>query len=215
MTFYNTSIGKKVVMAITGFIAFGFVIAHMAGNLQIFLGPEKINKYAEFLHSMGAFLWVFRAAMAAAILLHITAACQVTWQSLGARPKLYRLYRMRKTTYAARTMWWGGPLIALFVIYHLMHLTFGNVHREFTDNVYNNIVLGFQEPWVSGVYIAATILLGLHLYHGLSSMFQSVGLNHPKWNHWRTVFAVLFGLTVAAGNVSMPVMVLAGVVKPV
>ena len=153
--------------------------------------------------------------MLAVVLLHVVAATQVTLQSMGARPTVYRLYRVRKTTYAARTMWWGGPLIALFIIYHLMHLTFGSVHPSFTDDVYNNVVLGFQVPWVSGVYIVAMILLGLHLYHGLWSMFQSVGVNHPKWNHWRRVFAVLFGLAIAAGNISMPVMVLAGVVKPV
>jgi succinate dehydrogenase / fumarate reductase, cytochrome b subunit len=215
MTFYRTSVGKKVVMAVTGFIVFGWVLAHMIGNLQVFQGPEKLNHYAELLQSLGAFLWIARGVMLAAILLHIIAATQVTLQSMGARPTVYRLHRMRKTTYAARTMWWGGPLIALFVIYHLMHLTFGSVHQGFTDDVYNNVVLGFQVPWVSGVYIAAMILLGFHLYHGLWSMFQSVGLNHPKWNHWRRVFAVLFGLTIAVGNISMPVMVLAGVVKPV
>ncbi len=215
MTFYSTSVGKKVVMAVTGFVAFGFLVVHMIGNLQVFQGPEKLNHYAEFLHNLGPFLWVFRAVMVAAIFWHIIAATQVTLQSMGARPTLYRLHRMRKTTYAARTMWWGGPLIALFVVYHLMHLTFGNVHQGFTENVYNNVVLGFQVPWVSGVYIAAMVLLGLHLYHGLWSMFQSVGLNHKKWNHWRKGFAILFGLTIAAGNISMPVMVLAGVVKPV
>jgi succinate dehydrogenase / fumarate reductase cytochrome b subunit len=209
ITFYSTSVGKKVVMAVSGVIVFGFVVVHMIGNLQVFMGPEKLNKYAEFLQSLGAFLWVFRALMVLAIFLHIIAATQVTLQSWAARPKLYRMHRMRETTYAARTMWWGGPLILLFVVYHLMHLTFGNVHEGFTENVYNNVVLGFQVPWVSGVYIAAMILLGLW------SMFQSVGLNHPKWNHWRKGFAILFGLTVAVGNISMPVLVLAGVVKPV
>lgn len=215
ISFYSSSVGKKVLMAVSGGIFFLFVIVHMAGNLQIFTGPEKLNRYAAFLQNLGGLLWVFRAVIAAAVVTHIVAATQVTLQNLGARPKLYRIHRLRKTSYAARTMWWGGPIIGLFLVYHLMHLTIGSVHQGFSNNVYNNVVLGFQVPWVSGVYIAAMVLLGLHLSHGLWSMLQSAGLNHPKWNRWRKAFAVLFGLAIAVGNISMPVAVLAGVVKPV
>ena len=215
MTFYSTSIGKKVVMAVTGFIVFGFVTIHMIGNLQVFLGPEYLNEYARLLHSMGGLLWAFRAVMLLAILFHIVAATQVTLQSINARDHRYKLHRFRETGYAARTMWWGGPLLALFVLYHLMHLTLGNVHQDFTDNNYNNVVVGFQVEWVSAIYIAAMVLLCLHLYHGLWSMFQTIGANHPKWNKWRRVFAVTFSLVIAAGNISIPVAILAGVVQPV
>ena len=215
MTFYRTSVGKKVVMAITGFIAFTWVTIHMIGNLQIYLGAERLNAYGELLHSMGSFLWVFRGIMTVVIISHIVAATQVTLQNIDARPTRYKIHRFRETTYAARTMWWGGPLVALFLLYHLMHLTFGNVHADFTDNIYNNVVFGFQTPWTSGVYIVAMLMLGLHLYHGVWSMFQSVGANHPKWNKWRRIFAVAFGLAIAVGNISIPVAVLSGIVKPV
>lgn len=215
MTFYSTSVGKKVVMAITGCIAFGWVTVHMLGNMQIYLGPERLNDYGAMLHSLGGFLWVLRGVMAAIILTHLVAATQVTLQSIDARPVRYKVHRFRETTYAARTMWFGGPIIGIFVVYHLMHLTLGTVHPGFTDNVYNNVVFGFQVPWVSAAYIAAMLFLGLHLYHGLWSMIQSVGANHPKWNKWRKVFAVLFCLMIAGGNISIPVAVLTGLIRPV
>ena len=119
MSFYSTSVGKKVVMAVTGFIIFGFVFVHMVGNLQIYQGPEKLNAYAAFLQNLGPGLWAFRALMLSAVLLHIISATLVTLQSLGARPDRYKVQRYRETSYAARTMWWGGPIIGLFVIYHL------------------------------------------------------------------------------------------------
>lgn len=215
MTFYRTSVGRKVLTAVTGFWAFFFVTVHMLGNLQIFLGPDKLNRYAEFLHSLGGLLWVFRAVTVAAVLIHIITATMVTLQSWAARPVRYRVQRFRDTSYAARTMWLGGPLIALFVCFHLMHLTLGTVHPDFSDNVYNNVVFGFKVPWVSAIYIATMAILGLHLSHGLWSMFQSLGLSHPKWNFWRKVFAVSFGLFIAAGNISIPVAVLLGFLEPV
>jgi succinate dehydrogenase / fumarate reductase, cytochrome b subunit len=214
-TFYSTSVGKKVVMAVTGVIAFGFVLIHMIGNMQIYIGASAINRYSRFLHSLGGGLWAFRIILAAVAVVHIIAATQVTLQSMNARPERYAKHRFRETTYAARTMWWGGPIIALFIIYHLMHLTFGTLHPMFSDNVYNNLVFGFQAPWVSAVYILANVLLGLHLSHGLWSMFQSVGLNHPKWNRLRNGFAILFGFGIAACNISIPVSILAGIVRPV
>lgn len=215
ITFYESSVGKKVVMAITGFLTFGWVTVHMIGNLQIFLGPDKLNHYAELLQSLGGVLWIARAAMLTAIFLHIVAATQVTLQSWAARPVKYRSQRFRDTSYAARTMWLGGPLIGMFVCYHLLHLTLGTVHPGFTDNVYNNVVFGFQVPVVAGMYIAAMVVLGLHFSHGLWSMFQSVGLNHPKWNTARKIFAVCFGLLIAIGNISIPTAVLLGYLQPV
>lgn len=228
-TFYGTSVGKKVVMAVSGFIVFGFVVVHMLGNLQIFLGPEKLNTYAHFLQSLGAFKWAFRAVVALAALLHMWAAIQVTLQSWAARPHKYARQRYRETTYAARTMWIGGPIILLFLIYHLLHFTTGHAHHdpagfeatfaladgEKVPNVFNNVVHGFQIWWVSAIYIVTMFLVGLHLYHGVWSMLQTVGAAHPGYNKWRRVFSVLFGLFVAAAGISMPVAVLIGYIQPV
>lgn len=213
--FYETSVGKKMVMGLTGFIVFGFVVAHILGNLQVFRGPDKINAYAEFLHNLGGFLWVFRVGLLVSVILHIVAATQVTLQSLSARPTRYKVRRYRETTYAARTMRWGGPIILLFVVYHLLHFTFGTVHGNYSDNVYNNVVRGFQVWWIALVYIFALISVGLHLYHGVWSMFQSIGVAHAKWNSVRKTLAIVFALAVTLAGVSIPIAVLSGVVKPV
>ncbi len=226
--FVETTIGKKVVMAVTGFIVIGFVVAHMVGNLQIFMGPEKLNGYAAFLRGLGGGLWVFRIVIALSAVLHIVSAAQVTLASLKARPVGYKVNKFLESSYAARTMRWGGPILLLFVVYHLLHFTIGSAHPsaglgsahpngagfDATD-VYNNVVVGFQVWWVSAVYIAAMILLGLHILHGAFSMFQSVGLNHPKWNLWRVVIAVVLAGAVTIGNISMPAAVLLGFLNPV
>jgi succinate dehydrogenase / fumarate reductase cytochrome b subunit len=217
LTFYGTSVGKKVVMAVTGFIVFGFITVHMLGNLQIFLGPAKLNGYAHFLKSSAAFLWGFRGVMILAAVLHILSATQVTLQSWAARPQGYAVQRYRETTYAARTMRWGGPIIGLFVVYHLLHFTTGQLHQSAPNfngtDVYNNVVTGFQVPWVSAVYLVAVAMVGLHLYHGVWSMLQTLGAAHPRYNRWRRVFAVLFALAVTGGMMAVPISVLAGWVR--
>jgi succinate dehydrogenase / fumarate reductase, cytochrome b subunit len=223
-TFYGTAVGKKVVMAITGFITFGFVAVHVLGNLQIFAGAERLNRYAAFLQGLGGILWVFRGVMLISIVLHVLSATQVTLQSWAARPKGYAVHRLRETTYAARTMRWGGPIIALFVIYHLLHFTTGQLHptpeaflpsADGHVNVFNNVVTGFQVPWASAIYMVAMVLVGLHLYHGVWSMLQTIGASHPKWNAWRRRFALAFALFVTLGGLSIPAAVLAGIVVPV
>lgn len=213
--FYSSSVGKKVTMALTGFVVFGFVLVHLSGNLQIFQGPEKLNSYAGFLQGLGPILWVFRLVLLVCAVLHMVAAAQITLTSWRARPARYKVYRYRQSNYAARTMRWGGPIIALFVIYHLLHFTFGSIHPAFTPNVYNNVVLGFQNPWISAVYVTAIVFLSLHLYHGLWSMFQSTGAAHKKWNRWRRGFAAVFAIAVGAAGVAVPVAVLLGIVVPV
>jgi len=219
LTFYGTSVGKKVVMAVTGFIVFGFVTVHMLGNLQIFLGPEKLNAYARFLKGTGAFLWAFRGLLMISAVLHIVAATQVTLQSWAARPEGYAVRRYRETTYAARTMRWGGPIIGLFVVYHLLHFTTGHLHPSAPhfdgSDVYNNVVYGFRVPWTSAVYLAAVFLVALHLYHGVWSMLQTVGVAHPRYNRWRRILAVVFAVLVGGGMAAVPVAVLAGWVRPV
>jgi succinate dehydrogenase / fumarate reductase cytochrome b subunit len=219
--FWRTAIGKKAVMALTGVFLFGWILAHMLGNLKLFLGPEHMNDYAKWLRTMGApaapadtLLWVVRVLMFVCVWLHIQAATQLTLMNNAARPVGYRRRDAISSTYAARTMRWGGVIILLFIIYHLLHLTFGTVHPSFVENdPYHNVVAGFQVWWVSAFYIIANLALGLHLFHGLWSMFNSLGLNHPKFNGWKKVFATAFALIITLGNISMPVAVLLGIVR--
>jgi succinate dehydrogenase / fumarate reductase cytochrome b subunit len=221
VSFYRSSIGKKAVMAVTGAFLFGWVFLHMLGNLKVYTGPEHFNAYAQFLITMGApllpnktALIIVRALLIIAVVLHIDAATRLTIMNQKARPVGYRLRTYPAATYAARTMRWGGVIILLFVIYHLLHLTFGVVHPNFVEgDVYHNFVTGFQVPWVDAFYIIANIALGLHLYHGLWSMFNSLGLNHPKLEPFKKGFAIVFALLITLANVSFPIAVLGGWLK--
>lgn len=221
-SFYRSALGKKAVMAVTGVLLFGWIFAHMLGNLKIFLGPEHLNAYAQWLRVMGAplvpagyALWITRIVMLVVIWLHIQAATQLTLMNWAARPVSYEQRGYEVATYASRTMRWGGVIILLFIVYHLLHLTWG-VHvapAPFVEgDVYHNVVAGFQVWWVSAIYIVANLALGLHLYHGLRAMFESLGLNHPRFNRWRYYFAVAFATIITVGNVSMPVAVLTGII---
>jgi succinate dehydrogenase / fumarate reductase cytochrome b subunit len=209
--FFGSSIGKKVVMAVTGFALFGFVLAHMLGNLQVFLGPAALNAYAEKLRAVPALLWAARIGLLAAAALHVWAAVSLTRMNRAARPVGYREKEHRESTYASRTMRWSGVLLLLFVVYHLMHLTFGNAHPDFVEgDVFHNFVVGFRPALVTGFYVAAMLALGLHMYHGVWSFLQTLGLSHPRYNHLRHAFATLVTAVVVAGNIAMPVAVLAG-----
>jgi succinate dehydrogenase / fumarate reductase cytochrome b subunit len=219
--FYGSAIGKKAVMAVTGIFLFGWIFLHMLGNLKVYTGAEHYNAYAQFLITMGApllpnkgALIVVRTLLLLAAILHIVAATQLTIMNRKARPIAYRDREYVAGTYAARTMRWGGVIILLFVWYHLGHLTFGKFHPDFIEgDVYHNFVTGFQVWWVSAFYIIANLALGTHLYHGLWSMFNSLGLNHPGFNPWKRAFATVFALAVTAGNVSFPVAVLMGILR--
>jgi succinate dehydrogenase / fumarate reductase cytochrome b subunit len=208
-------------MAVTGVFLFGWILLHMFGNLKIYLGAEHLNEYAKFLITMGApllpfktALWVVRALLVICVWLHIQAATQLTLMNNAARPVGNRTRDYVVGSYAARTMRWGGVIIALFVIYHLLHFTTGTLHPNFVENdVYHNVVSGFQVWWASAIYIIANLALGLHLYHGLWSMFNSLGLNNPKFNNWKKVFATAFALLITAGNLSFPIAVLTGIVR--
>lgn len=222
-SFYRSALGKKAVMAVTGIFLFGWIFAHMLGNLKIFLGPEHLNEYAKWLRVMGApampnsaLLWIVRALMFVAVWLHIQAATQLTLMNRAARPVAYSQRDYVVASYASRTMRWGGVIILLFIIYHLLHLTFGAhvAPQTFIENdPYHNVVAGFQIWWVSAFYILANIALGLHLYHGLWSMFNSLGLNHARFNPWRRYFAIAFAVIIAGGNISMPIAVLLGIIR--
>jgi succinate dehydrogenase / fumarate reductase cytochrome b subunit len=216
--FWQTTVGKKAVMAVTGFILFGFIVGHLLGNLQIFLPPEKINHYAATLKSLPTLLWGARITLLIAVTLHIWSSFQLWLLQRAARPISYVKKANVNSTYASRTMIWSGPIILAFLIFHLLHFTFGAVHPggPFDEhNVYNNVVTGFQVWPVSLFYIIAMIMLCYHLYHGLWSMFQSLGFSHPVYTPWLQRFAKLFAILVAVGNISIPVAVLAGFLKPV
>ncbi|MFB3828011.1 MAG: succinate dehydrogenase cytochrome b subunit [Bryobacteraceae bacterium] len=215
--FYEATNGKKAVMAVTGVLLFGYVVGHMLGNLQIFLGPRQINRYAEFLHSYETMLWFVRAILLAAVGLHVTAALQLWALNRSARPIGYYRKNDVPSAYAARTMRWGGLIIAAFVIFHVLHLTTGDVlalkHVGDTPfyNVYENVIDGFRHPAVSIAYIVAVLMLCLHLYHGVWSMFQTVGISHPRYTPVLKRLSAAAAIVVAAGFVSIPVAVLTGV----
>src|SRR5262245_17726168 len=214
--FLSSSIGKKVIMALSGVILVGYVVGHMIGNLQVYLGPEALNHYAVFLRQVlhGWALWVVRLVMLAAAGLHIWAAWSLTLDSRRARPEGYRLQKWKESTYASRTMRWGGVIILLFVIYHLLHFTFGTVHPSFVEgDVYHNFVAGFRSVPVSLFYILAMLALGLHLKHGLWSMFQTLGVSHPRYIRMARVGAWIFAVLIVVGNISFPIAVLAGIVR--
>jgi succinate dehydrogenase / fumarate reductase, cytochrome b subunit len=215
LTFFSSSIGKKVVMAATGLVLYGFVIGHMVGNLQIYLGPKAINDYAEFLQHFlhGQGIWIARASLLVAVGLHVWTAVTLTLSNWSARPVGYRDWEARESTYASRTMVWSGPLLAAFILYHLAHFTLGTAHPEFVKgDAFHNVVVGFQNPFASAFYVLAMLALGLHMYHGFWSMLQTLGLSHLRWNPVRRTASLVLAGIVVLGNVSIPLAVLAGLV---
>ncbi len=207
--FYGSNIGKKATMAVTGVILFLFLIGHLAGNLQVFEGPEKMAQYTRFLHSMPAGLWFVRAVLIIAVVAHIWSATLLAKRKWDARPTGYKRWKPIGSTYASRTMYWSGPIILAFVIYHLLDFTIGPANPNFVEgDPYHNIVASFSNPVIASWYIFAMILLCLHLYHGLFSMFQSVGLSHPRYTPMLRRAAKIVAVALAAGFISIPVAVL-------
>lgn len=213
--FIETSVGKKALMAVSGVILLGFVIAHMAGNLQIYQGPEALNSYAHWLRTIPKALWTMRAIVLFAVLVHIVAAYQLTVQSRRGRGSRYVKFKPQAASYASRTMRWSGVIIVAFVIYHLLDLTFGVANPDFNHelDVYHNVVASFSQPLVAGAYVVANALLGMHLVHGVWSMFQTVGLNNGHWTRRLRLVAAGATAVIVVGNISMPVAVLAGIIR--
>ena len=180
--FWQSSVGKKAVMAVTGLILVAYLITHVLANLLVFNGPERINRYAQLLHSSGAALWGVRLILLAALILHIIAATQLAIRSRAARPEPYAGGRdPQVSTFAARTIRWGGALILLFLIYHILHFTTGTAHPDFVElNPHHNVSTGFRNPLVAAVYLLAMLAVGLHLYHGVWSSGRSLGLSQPS-----------------------------------
>jgi succinate dehydrogenase / fumarate reductase, cytochrome b subunit len=204
------------VMAVTGAILFLFVIGHLLGNLQVFEGPAKLNAYGAFLHSIGEVLWPVRIVLLLAVALHIIATVQLALRKKRARPIGYSRKQAIASSYASRTMYWSGPIVLAFIIFHLLHLTAGYVHpgaAYIEGDVYHNVVSGFQVWWVSLSYIVAICLLGLHLRHGLWSMFQTVGIHQPQHTARLKKAAMVIAVLIVLGYISIPISVLLGLVK--
>jgi succinate dehydrogenase / fumarate reductase cytochrome b subunit len=214
VNYFSSTLGKKVLMAVTGIILFGFVVGHMLGNLQIYLGAEQLNHYAELLQANKPFLWSFRLVMLFCVAVHIIAAVQVWLRNRAARPVKYRVFNPPGLDYAARTMVWSGPILALFIGYHLLDFTIGATNPDFIrGDVYHNVVASFSHPVIALFYVVANLLLAFHLYHGLWSLFQTFGWDHHTYGALRRYAAVFFAVLIGAGNISIPLAVLTGIVK--
>ena len=211
--FYQDYVGKKVAMAVSGLVLFGYVVGHMAGNLQIFMGREQINAYARTLHASAALLWGVRILLLLAVGVNIYTGLALAAKSRAARPVAYKVKGQRHPNLAGRTMVLSGLVIGAFVVFHLLHLTTGTVHPQFVHlDPYDNMVKGFQVPAVAISYLVAVFLLGVHLYHGAWSMFQSVGINHPRYTPALRKFAAVFAFLLVVGFSSVPIAVLTGLV---
>ncbi len=211
---YKSTIGKKYIMAITGLIGYGFVLGHMTGNLLMFQGPEKMNAYGAFLQSLGGVLWAVRLLLLTAVVLHIVAAYQLTRMSLEGRPVSYKRWKDVGSSYASRTMRWSGPLLLIFLIYHLLDFTIGKTNPNFVPgDVYGNVIASFSVWYISAFYVAAMAALGVHLYHGAWSMFQSLGLNNTKYDLLIRRLTILITIVIIGGFISIPIAVMTGFIS--
>jgi succinate dehydrogenase / fumarate reductase cytochrome b subunit len=239
---FCSSIGRKILMAVTGVILVGFVTGHLVGNLQIFAHPDKINGYAHFLQSLGPALWIVRLGLLAAVAIHVWAAVSLTLESRAARgPEPYGVKRWIAASLASRYMRLSGVVVLAFIVYHLLHFTVGvagagTFKTAFPDyrmtetfsvlgfpivssgaavhDVYSMVFLGFASPLVSLFYIIAVGLLTVHLLHGFDSMFQTIGLRSGRWAKGLRTVTVLFCLAYFAGNLAIPGAIVSGLVKP-
>jgi succinate dehydrogenase / fumarate reductase, cytochrome b subunit len=212
LRFFEATIGKKAIMALTGLVLFGFVTGHLLGNLQVFLGADRLNAYAAFLKSNLEILWGVRTVLLICVVLHIAFTIQLAQLKSRARPVGYAKKNNAHSSVASRTMYYSGPAIAAFVVYHLLHLTLGTAHPDFSEHdVYANVVHGFQQWPVSLAYVVAIGLLCLHLNHGIYSMFQSLGFTHPCYTPRIRAAAAAVSILFFLGYVSIPAAVLTGI----
>jgi succinate dehydrogenase / fumarate reductase cytochrome b subunit len=239
--FFRSSIGRKILMAVTGLILIGFVIGHLVGNLQVFQDPDQLNGYAQFLRQLGPWLWGARLVLLVSVVIHIWAATALTLENNRARPEPYGVKHTIRATLASRTMRLTGYVVLAFVLYHLAHFTWGAVSsKSYKDNlelytmqsdyrfaglpvvkagaevhdVYEMVILGFQNPVVSLFYIVAVGLLSFHLLHGFDSLFQTLGLRSSRWSACLRKVTVLFCFAYFLGNLAIPGAVLVGSLRP-
>jgi succinate dehydrogenase / fumarate reductase cytochrome b subunit len=212
---WDSSVGKKIVMAVTGLIWVAYLITHVLANLLVFQGPGKINAYSAFLHGTGGALWGARLVLIAALVLHVIAATELADRRKEARPTEYAAGREQQvSTWASRTIRWGGALILLFLVYHILHFTIGTAHPDFVEgNPYHNVATGFRSLPVVALYLIAMGAVGLHLYHGLWSGGRSLGVSPPSPRPLRRSVALVLALLVWLGFSVIPIAVYAGVVR--
>lgn len=242
VSLFRSSIGRKLLMAITGFILVAFATGHLVGNLQIFAHPDHINGYAHFLQGLGPGLWIFRLVMLACVVIHLWAAVTLTIESKIARgPEKYGVNKWISATVASRYMRWTGVVVGAFLVYHLAHFTVGAAQhstfksqipgwtmtedaREFgvplaakgqeVHDVYSMVFLGFTNPWVSLFYIIAVGLLAVHVLHGADAMFQTVGLRNHRWSCCLRRAVTIYAIVYFLGSLAIPGAILAGINKP-
>ncbi|MBA3759369.1 MAG: succinate dehydrogenase cytochrome b subunit [Gemmatimonadales bacterium] len=212
---WSSSTGKKVIMAVTGLVWVAYLVTHMVANLLVFQGPGKINAYSTFLRGTGGALWAPRLVLLAALVLHVMAAVQLAARKHQARPVGYAGgYQPQVSTMAARTIRWGGALILVFLVYHILHFTVGTAHPNFVEgNPYQNVASGFQNIFVVVGYLVVMALVGLHLYHGLWSSGRSLGMSPPSPNPLRRSLALMLALLIWLGFSLIPIAVYAGMVR--
>ena len=213
--FYKSSVGKKVVMAVTGVIGIGFLIVHVLGNLLAFRGAAALNSYSHFLKSTGELLWVVRGVLIVSVMLHVIAAYQLTMQNRAARPDGYARYQPQAATLASRTMRWGGVLLLVFIVVHILHFTTGTIRPAgffAPGNVYANVVGSFQIWWVVLFYVVAMIALGAHIFHGAWSSVRTIGFARPSEDPLHRRVALILALFLWLGFTSVPVAVFLGVI---
>ena len=225
--FLKSTIGKKVLMALTGFVLAGFVLIHMLGNLQFFISPEAINSYAHHLQSLPpVILWAFRGTLLLSLILHVWMAILVSRDKASARPQKYEVNSNVQASYASRTMMMGGIILLCFICFHIAHFTLKVAPAHYTPeafllspedgpsfnvpNVYKMMVDGFKNTWISVFYIVGTAALCFHLSHGVSSMFQTVGLRNETWRYRLNGLALIYGVGVFAGFAIIPISVMMG-----
>ncbi len=218
---YRSSVGKKILMALTGFLWFGFLVGHVAGNLKAFQGAGAFDAYAHHLRVIGepvlpykGFLWILRVIMFAAFVVHVWLSWQTSRQSWAARTAKYDRKENQNFDFASNFMRWGGALILVFIVFHILHMTTGTLHPDFQEgNAYHNLVTGLSNPVVAGFYLLAMVAILVHLYHGVWSLFQTLGAYHPKYRKLRRPIAVVLSIVIFLGFISIPVAILTGVIS--
>jgi succinate dehydrogenase / fumarate reductase cytochrome b subunit len=231
--FFESTVGAKMLVALTGVGLTLFTLFHMLGNLKLFQGPEAINHYAHFLkNDLGVLIWIARASLLAIFVLHIVLAVRLTLRSRAARRIPYQFHAYVQATTASRTMIWSGLVLGLFIVFHLAHFTFGwvmgvevapgqyvnylNLRDAHGDqDVYTMVVAAFRNPVISFLYIVSQLALFLHLSHGIQSSFQTLGLKNRRFVRAIRIFGVALAATIALGNVGIVAAVQAGVVRPI
>jgi succinate dehydrogenase / fumarate reductase, cytochrome b subunit len=210
--FLHSTVGKKVVVALTGLVLYLFIVGHLLGNLQIFLGPEKLNAYGRYLHETAPLLWGARIVLLVSVFFHFLFTVQLTIHNRRSRPVGYAMHEPIQASAASRFMIWSGLFLIFFVVYHILHFTTGAAHPQFNPlDVYGNVVIGFSSAPVIAVYALAMISLGFHLSHGVYSLFQTLGLNHPKYNSLRRALALASGWLIPIGYLTIPAAVALGI----